>query len=174
MKQTYQWEANMIYYCKAVVMCLVLVVGFGISTPGNVQGEHPRDMGGWEIDGVYNKLYDAAEFESFKGTVVKIKEMAPMPGMSEGVILWVRERREEEIIRVDLCPTWFAKIRDTGIRRGEFVHVKGAFAEIDGEDVFMASKIKKGKWQFKVRLTKDGTPFWTMAPEQLAKERAAK
>ena len=164
----------MLHYCKAVVMGLVLVVGFGLSTPGNVQGKHPRDMGGWEIDGAYNKLYDAAEFESFKGVVVKIKERAPMPGMSKGVILWVRERREEEIIRVDLCPTWFAKIRDIGIRRGEFVHVKGVFVEIDGEDVFMASKIKKGDWEFKVRLTKDGTPFWTMGPEQLAKERAAK
>ena len=108
------------------------------------------------------------------GSSPLVKERAPMPGMSKGVILWVRERREEEIIRVDLCPTWFAKIRDTGIRRGEFVHVKGVFVEIDGEDVFMASKIKKGDWEFKVRLTKDGTPFWTMGPEQLAKERAAK
>jgi len=27
--------------------------------------------------------------------------------------------------------------------------------------------------EFKVRLTKDGTPFWTMTPEQLAKERAS-
>jgi hypothetical protein len=104
-----------------------------------------------------------------------MKEMAPMPGMSKGVILWVKERREEEIIRVDVCPTWFARLRDTGIRKGDKVHVKGVFVEIDGEDVFMASKVKKGAdWQFKVRLTKDGTPFWTMNPEQLAKERAAK
>jgi hypothetical protein len=35
--------------------------------------------------------------------------------------------------------------------------------------------VKKGEsQQFKVRLTKDGTPFWTMTPEQLARERAAK
>jgi hypothetical protein len=32
-------------------------------------------MGGWEIDGAYNKLYDPAEFEAFKGVVVKMKEM---------------------------------------------------------------------------------------------------
>ena len=67
------------------------------------------------------------------------------------------------------------KLRKTGIRKGEKVHVKGVFAEINGEDVFMASKIKKGAdWELKVRLTKDGTPFWTMSPEQLAKERSAK
>ena len=164
----------MIRYSRAFVMGLVLVLGLGLLMPDSAQGRDKGDLGGWEIDGAYNKLYDAAEFESFKGVVVKIKETAPMPGMSPGVILWVRERREEEVIRVDRCPTWFANIRDTGIRRGEFVHVKGVFAEIDGEDVFMASKIKKGEREFKVRLTKDGTPFWTMGPEQLAKERAAK
>ncbi len=165
----------MIHYYKAVIMGLVVAVGLGLSIPGSVQGEDKRDMGGWEIDGAYNKLYEAAEFEAFKGVVVKIKEMAPMPGMSKGVILWVRERGEEEIIRVDVCPTWFAKLRKTGIKKGDKVHVKGVFAEIDGEDVFMASKVKKGAdWQFKVRLTKDGTPFWTMSPEQLAKEMSAK
>jgi len=165
----------MIHYYKVVIMGLVVAVGLGLSIPGSVHSEDKRDMGGWEIDGAYNKLYDAAEFEAFKGVVVKMKEMAPMPGMSKGVILWVRERREEEIIRVDLCPTWFARLRDTGIRKGDKVHVKGVFAEIGEEDVFMASKIKKGAdWQFKVRLTKDGTPFWTMGPEQLAKEMSAK
>jgi hypothetical protein len=39
----------------------------------------------------------------------------------------------------------------------------------------MASKIKKGDYfVLKVRLTKDGTPFWTMSPEQLAKEKQDK
>ena len=52
--------------------------------------------------------------------------------------------------------------------------VKGTWVEIDGEDVIMAAKIKKGEYfQFKVRLTSDGTPFWTMDPEQLSRELAA-
>jgi len=39
----------------------------------------------------------------------------------------------------------------------------------------MASKVKRGNdFEFKVRLTKDGTPFWTMTPEQLARERTRK
>jgi hypothetical protein len=164
----------MVHYYKAVIMGLVVAVGLGLSIPDSIQGEDKRDMGGWEIDGAYNKLYNAAEFEAFKGVVVKIKEMAPMPGMSPGIILWVRERSEEEIIRVDVSPTWFTKLRQCGIKKGDKVHVKGVFSEINGEDVFMASKIKKGDWEFKVRLTKDGTPFWTMSPEQLAKEISAK
>ena len=48
------------------------------------------------------------------------------------------------------------------------------WAEIDGKDVFMASKIKKGDFfDLKVRLTKNGKPFWTMDPEELARERAS-
>jgi hypothetical protein len=36
----------------------------------------------------------------------------------------------------------------------------------------MASKVKKGEsFELKMRLTRDGTPFWTMTPEQLAKEQ---
>jgi hypothetical protein len=50
--------------------------------------------------------------------------------------------------------------------------LKGVWAEIDGKDVFMASKIKKDPNTeiIKVRLTKDGTPFWTMSQERLAME----
>ena len=46
------------------------------------------------------------------------------------------------------------------------------WAEINGKDVFIASKIKKDPdiEIIKVRLTKDGTPFWTMTSEQLAME----
>jgi hypothetical protein len=75
---------------------------------------------------------------------------------------------------VHLCPTWFAKPEDVGVKPGDRVTVKGCWAEINGKDVFMASKVKKGDiFEFKVRLTQDGTPFWTMTPEQLAKERAS-
>jgi hypothetical protein len=45
---------------------------------------------------------------------------------------------------------------------------------IDGQDIFMAAKIKQGEnFVFKIRLTKDGTPFWSLSPEELAKELAS-
>jgi hypothetical protein len=35
----------------------------------------------------------------------------------------------------------------------------------------MASKVKNADdYEYKVRLTKDGTPFWTMSAKELAKE----
>jgi hypothetical protein len=59
------------------------------------------------------------------------------------------------------------------LKKDERIKIKGVWAEIDGKDVFMASKIKKDPnfEIIKVRLTKDGTPFWTMTPEQLAWEQ---
>jgi hypothetical protein len=128
---------------------------------------------GWGVGDAYNRFYNPKELEKIKAKVVKLTETAPMPGMSPVVALEVREGNQT--VTVHLCPSWFAKPAETGIRPGDDVVIRGSWAEINGKDVFMASKVKKGESQeFKVRLTKDGTPFWTMTPEQLARERAAK
>ena len=83
------------------------------------------------------------------------------------------EEAEDAVNVVHICPEWFAGPQDIGLRRGDRVNVKGVWAEIDGKDVFMASKIKiDPHFEFKVRLTKNGFPFWAMSPEQLAHERA--
>jgi hypothetical protein len=132
----------------------------------------PAAKKGWGIDDPYNKLYNPREFEKIKAKVVKVMEVVPMAGMSPATALEVREGNST--ILVHLCPVWFAKPADIGVRPGDLVTLKGSWAEINGKDVFLASKIRKGDSpEFKVRLTRDGTPFWTMTPEQLAKERAS-
>ena len=129
-------------------------------------------MGGWGKSGKYNQYYDMSECDDFKGKVTKIKEVVPLPGMSPGVALEVRVSKSE-LFLVHLCPVWFAQPRSIGIKKGDRVKVTGVWAEINGKEVFMASKIKKDDLEFKVRLTKDGTPFWIMSPEELARERSA-
>jgi hypothetical protein len=132
----------------------------------------PADMGGWQVDGAYNKLYQASELDKLKGHVQKVIEITPMKGMAPGVGLIMKDGDGDKVI-VHIGPKWF--LGDSiGIKRGERIKVKGSWAEIDGKDVFMASKIKKGDFfELKVRLTKNGKPFWTMSPEELAKERAS-
>jgi hypothetical protein len=150
-----------------IIVAALLLAGLSLAA-----AEEEKDMQGWGIDSAYNRYYDVSEFEKFKGLVVGFKEEPPMEGMSPATIVIVRDG--SELIDVQLCPTWFAGPADVGVKKGDQVTVKGAWAEIDGKDVFMASKIKKGEtFEFKVRLTKDGTPFWTMTPEQLAQERAS-
>ncbi len=93
-----------------------------------------------------------------------------MPGMSPATALDVREGFD--VFEVQICPTWYRKPGEIRLKKNARIKLKGVWAEIDGKDIFMASKIKKDPdiLIIKVRLTKDGTPFWTLTPQQLAKE----
>jgi hypothetical protein len=145
-----------------------------LSGPTGVHAGSQKDMGGWERGSPYNKLYDASEVDAFKASIVKVTEIVPMPGMSPGIVLHVKEAADDEVIVVQVCPTWYMKSGGIGLKRGDRVKVRGVWAEINGKDVFMASKIKKGNYfVLKVRLSKDGTPFWTMSEDELNKEKTA-
>jgi len=134
----------------------------------------PKDMGGWEKGGKYDKYYVPSQRDSFKGIVVGFKEIVPLPGMSPGIALLVKDT-DGEVVTVHLGPKWFVTPEATGIRKDDKVKVKGVWTEIDGKDVFIAGKISKGDFfEYKLRLTKDGTPFWTLSPEELAKEKSQK
>jgi len=131
-----------------------------------------KDMGGWEEEGAYNELYQPTELDRLKCTVVNVTEVTPMKGMSPGIALVV-EDHEGEKITVHVGPKWFLG-DSVAIRKGEKLKIRGSWADVEGQEVFMASKIKKGDYyELKVRLTKTGKPFWTMSEEELAREQAA-
>ena len=130
-----------------------------------------KDMQGWDEGGAYNKLYKPSELDKFRCTIKKVVEVVPMEGMAPAVALIADEGDGEEFM-IHVGPKWF--LGDAiGLKRGDRIKIRGSWAEIDGEEVFIASKIKKGDFfELKVRLTKNGKPFWTMTPEELAKEQA--
>ena len=126
---------------------------------------------GWEKDSDYNRLYNSKERDSLKGKLLKFKKITPLEGMAAATALVLMEGDEEIIVH--LCPWDYANPQETGLRKGVTTKVRGAWAVIENEDVFIASKAKQGEdFEFKVRLTKDGTPFWTMSPEERAVEKA--
>jgi hypothetical protein len=168
-------EVAMKGYSKSAVIGLVLLVGMYISGLSAGLAEEKGAIVGWEKDSAYNKLYDLDEWDSFKGNVVGFKKITPLKGMSPGVALLVTDGDSDEVITVHLGPSPFVNPNSISVRKGDKVKVKGVWAEIDGKEVFMASKVKRGDdYEYKVRLTKDGTPFWTMSPEEVAKEKAGK
>lgn len=131
------------------------------------------DISGWEIDSEYNSYYNAKELDKIRGKITKFIEVTPLPGMAPGTAFYFDEG-DGELILIHLCPESFASPKMTGLRKNIKTKVRGSWAVIDDKDVFMASKVKQGEhFSFKVRLTKDGTPFWTMSPEELARERAS-
>ncbi len=149
---------------------IFLVCVFIISGVYSIQAGDSKNMGGWGINDPYNKLYNAADVERIKVVVTEVKEVIAMPGMSPGVALVVKEGGEGEEILVHLCPVWYKKASQIGIRKGDKIDLRGYFAEINGEEVIMAAKIKRKGKSFKVRLSSDGTPFWTLSPAALQKE----
>lgn len=150
---------------------LLLFGLFTLSLASPTQAEYEKEPNGWEKGSRYNRFYNADETDSFKGEIVDILEVIPIKGMSPGLAISVKESEEEPIL-VHLCPVWYADAKKIGVKKGDRVKVRGAWAEIEGKSVFMASKVKKGDFlEVKIRLTKDGTPFWTMTPEELAKEK---
>ena len=158
--------------CKAAALIGVGLTFFIFGAADLAADSSRQD--GWQPGSAYNKMYDASELDAFRATVVKVTEVVPMPGMSKGVAMIVKEAPDEEPIEVHVCPTWFMDKGGVGLKRGDRVKIRGVWAEIDGKDVFMASKIKKGDYfVLKVRLTKDGKPFWTMSQEELERERAS-
>lgn len=161
---------NRRYKTLKLVMSVLGLILLIVTSAG---AEEKRDMGGWGLDDPYNKLYDVKEFEKIRAWVKKIKTVVPMAGMSPGVALDVYEGSTD--FEVHIAPVWFLKPGEVGIKPGDRIKIKGAWAEINGQDVFIASKIKKGEyWELKVRLTKNGLPFWTMPPDELDRERAQK
>ena len=158
--------------CKAAGTVLVCLLLLWAATTGLAADQNRQD--GWQPGSPYNQLYNASEMDSFKATIVKIKEVVPMKGMAAGVALLVKEAPDEDPIEVHVCPTWYMDKGGTGLKRGDRVKIRGVWAEINGEDVFLAAKIKKGEYfSLKVRLTKDGKPFWAMDAEELAREKEA-
>jgi hypothetical protein len=133
--------------------------------------EEKKDMGGWERNGKYDKLYVPSERDSIKGIVTGFKDIIPFPGMSPGVALLLKDP-DGDILTVHLGPRWFVDPAAIGVKKDDKIKVKGVWVELNNEDIIIASKISKGDFfEYKLRLTKDGTPFWTLSKEDLERER---
>lgn len=172
---------NFAYFCQEKKMrsfllyrclsCCMLMISILCLLTLAEAAERPG-YSGWGKGSVYNGYYNYKERDSLKGKVMRFMEVSPMPGMDPGTAFILEEGGEKIIVH--LCPVAFSSPEETGIRKNVSTKVSGSWAVIDGKDVLMAAKVKQGdSFTFKVRLTKDGTPFWSLSPEELAKEKAA-
>ena len=163
-------KRHKLWRCRWVLPVMVMIaMGAGMAFGGE-----QKDMRGWELDSPYNQHYKPAEIDRLKGRVKKVTTVVPMKGMAPAVALLFEESKEDTTL-VHICPEWYLGRKQIGIKKGDKLKIRGAWAEIDGEFIFMAAKIKKGDYfELKVRLTKNGKPFWTMSAEELAQETKAK
>ncbi|MCK8601024.1 hypothetical protein [Desulfoferrobacter suflitae] len=162
----------MLRNCKFLLFVSLTLVCLIAFNARSVSAEDPG-LEGWEESSEYNGHYNVNELDSFRGVFQEVIDITPLSGMAPGVGIIV-EDQDGDLVKVHLGPKSFVKMDSVGLRKGDKVKVKGVWADIDGQEVFMASKVKNKSRgenvELKVRLTSDGTPFWTMTPEQLAKE----
>lgn len=157
---------------KRMIAPLMSALGLFVLLAASGYAQGTAGIAGWEKDSPYNAHYAVSEFDSFKGVVEEVVDVTPMPGMAPGVAVVVRDQDGDKV-NVQLGPKSFVNPDSIGMKKGDKVKVKGVWADIDGKEVFMASKMKRGESvELKVRRTKDGVPFWTLTPEELAKEKA--
>lgn len=160
---------QMLLQKNALKYVLIFII-FGLFNVANATEQ--AGYKGWEKDSTYDNYYNYKERDSLKGKVVQFKEVTPLPGMAPGTA-FILEEGDEKIL-VHLCPMAFSAPDETGIRKGIKTKVSGSWAVIEGQDIFIAAKVKQGEnFVFKVRLTKDGTPFWSLSPEELERELAS-
>jgi len=156
-----------VFQGSLIVVCLVIL-------SASVAFADDMDIKGWEKGGEYDSLYDNTDRDVFKGTLLKIKDIEPLDGMTEGVGVLVKDKEDGEDVLVHLGPKDFVEPRIKDLRPGVRVKVYGVLVEIDGEYEYMAAKLKAGEERkYKFRLTKDGTPFWSLPPEELKKEESS-
>lgn len=153
-----------------ILLCCTLSLAL---SPATVHGDELATYKGWEKDSAYNQYYNYKERDSLKGILVKFKKVTPLPGMEPATAFILDEGGEHILIHI--CPQSFISSKETGLRKGVKTKVKGSWATVGDEDIFIAAKVKQGEdFELKVRLTKDGTPFWTMSQEERFKEGSIK
>ena len=124
-----------------IVVLMVCLIGLQVLSVTSSLAKD-TDIKGWEVGSEYNDLYNPKERDSIKGTIVKFVKITPLPGMASGTGFILDEGGGDTVL-IHLCPNSFASERETGLKRGDWVKVKGAWADIGDDTVFIGAKIKK-------------------------------
>lgn len=159
------------YLFRLKLLLLTSVLLFGSQLITTLYAAEQQDIAGWENGSEYNRLYRVDKRVKLKGTMAEIIDLVPMQGMAPGIGMVIL-LRDGEKVNVHLAPKWFAKFLSYGFNKGDRVNVKGCWAEISGNKVFLASKVRNGEYfEMKFRRTRDGRPYWTLKPEEMIQER---
>ncbi|WP_035104577.1 hypothetical protein [Desulfohalovibrio reitneri] len=133
----------------------------------------PGGKVGWEKGSEFDSMYDPAEFDKIKGYFQEYIEVTPMEGMSRGMGLIMEDRTDGEPVKVIFGPEDYVReaLEQLDPMPGQKIKAYGCWAYIGGEDVLIATKLKKSQKEFiKVRRTSDGMPYWAMSPQEVAAE----
>ena len=122
------------------------------------RGMGQRGSGGWGPGNQYGRMYDPYAVETINGEVVRVEKIIPLRGMSYGIHLIVKTKKEE--ISVHLGPGWFIENQDIKIEAKDKIEVKGSRIAFQGSPAIIAAEVKKGEYKLRLR-DKSGFPAWS-------------
>jgi hypothetical protein len=102
-------------------------------------------------------MYDTNTVETIRGVVEKIEMITPMRGMSHGVHLLLKTRKEA--VDVHLGPSWYIENQDVKIMPGDRVEVTGSRVTFRNKSAIIAAEVKKGDEVLRLR-DSNGIPVW--------------
>lgn len=125
---------------------------------------------GWEKGGAYDRHYDPAKHEILKGELLGYESIRPLPGMSPGLAARLRIKDGRTVL-AHLGPETYVGFLPEVIHPGASLKLKGTFATIAGQSVFMASKVRNAEiFELKLRSTHSGAPYWDLDRAELIEE----
>ncbi|WP_051286270.1 hypothetical protein [Megalodesulfovibrio gigas] len=157
----------------ALLLCLFTTGVFLAATHATVHAADWR-LKGWEQGSAYDALYIPADREKFTAVIEKVIDITPMPGMDEGVGLIAKRDDTGEKVTVHIGPKDFVTTRSdwAAVTPGAKAKIYGVYNDLADKEIFLLNKIVVGDKMVKVRKTGDGRGWWTLTPEELAKEEA--
>ena len=144
---------------KILILIILMVAVFASASDSIAQ----RGMGrggprGWGPGNQYCLVYKPDTTETISGEVVSVEKTAPRKGMFYGVHLKVKTG--EKSVSVHLGPGWYIENQGIIIEPEDKVEITGSKVTFDGEQVIIASEVKKGDEVLKLR-DGNGIPAWS-------------
>ncbi|EMG38497.1 hypothetical protein PCS_00125 [Desulfocurvibacter africanus PCS] len=150
----------------SALLLALLVLAASASAPALEFAPAP----GWEKGGAYDRHYNPAKHETLKGELLGYEKIRPLPDMSPGLAAKLRTRDGKTVI-AHLGPETYVGFLPEVIHPGANLKLKGAFATIAGQSVFMASKVRNAEiFELKLRSTSHGAPYWDLDRAEMIEE----
>jgi hypothetical protein len=143
---------------KKIIVLAAAVVVFGVSVAAIAgPGWGCKNDGNCAQGCGSNRMYDTARVETVTGQVVSLEPLACRRGNCQGIGLTLNSGAAN--IAVHLGPQWYLDTQSVKLAAGDTVEIKGSRAFRRGEDIFIASEVKKGSEVMKLR-DASGVPAW--------------
>jgi len=135
----------------------MIVVGSMLAIlPSTVMAQ--RGSGNWCSNNNYSRLFNASTIEELNGSVVSIEKITPEQGMSTGIHLLVKTKKNETV-SVHLGPAWYLDNQDIQFVAGDVITVKGSRVTYQNAPAIIAMTVDKGGQVLMLR-DKKGNPNW--------------